>query len=64
MSYGDIQKYTDIYIFGFKELEECSSWASRNGTVQMFFLTSNRNMFAGKAFGCVVRAYYFQRQAS
>ena len=23
-------------------------WASRNGAVQMFFLTSSRNMFAGK----------------
>ena len=33
--------------FAFKELEECSFWASRNGAVQMFFLTPKKNMFAG-----------------
>ena len=37
-----------IQTFAFKVLQECSSWASRNGAVQMFFLTPNRNMFAGK----------------
>ena len=38
--------YRDILIF--KALQECSSGASRNGVVQMFFLTPNRNMFVGK----------------
>ena len=43
--------YRNIQTFAFKVLQECSSWASRNGTapfLQMFFLTPNRNMFAGK----------------
>ena len=31
--------YRNIQIFPFKVLLECSSWASRNGAVQMFFLT-------------------------
>ena len=30
--------YRNIQTFAFKELEECSSWASRNGAVQIFFL--------------------------
>ena len=29
-------------------LQECSSWASRNGAVQIFLFTPNWNMFAGK----------------
>ena len=29
-------------------LQECSYWASRKGAVQIFFLTPNRNMSAGK----------------
>ena len=29
-------------------IKESSSWASENGTLQMFFLTPNRNMLAGK----------------
>ena len=29
-------------------LQECSSCMSRNGAMQIIFLTSNRNMFAGK----------------
>ena len=40
--------YRNIQTFAFKVLQECSSWASRNGAVQLFFLTPNRNMFAGK----------------
>ena len=40
--------YRNVQTFAFQVLRECSSWASRNGTVQMFFLTSTRNMFAGK----------------
>ena len=34
--------------FAFKVFEECSSLPSRNGALQMFFLTPNRNMFTGK----------------
>ena len=50
--------FKEIYtnIFAFKVIQECSSWASRNGVVQIFFLTPHRNIFAGKfvrkVFGC------------
>ena len=40
--------YRNIQTFAFKVLQECSSWASRKGAVQIFFLTPNRNMTAGK----------------
>ena len=42
--------YKKIQTFAFKVFRECSenAWASRNGVVQMFFLTPTRNMFAGK----------------
>ena len=40
--------YRNIEMFTFKVLQECSSWASRNGAVQMFLLTQNRIMFAVK----------------
>ena len=42
--------YKNIQTFAFKVFRECSenAWASRNGVVQMFFLTPTRNMFAGK----------------
>ena len=40
--------YRNIQAFAFKVLQDCRSWPSRNGAVQMFFVTSNRNMFAGK----------------
>ena len=40
--------YRNIQTFAFKVLQECSSWASRNDAAQMFFLTPNRNKFAGK----------------
>ena len=30
--------YRNIQTFAFKVLQECSSWASRNGAVQIFFL--------------------------
>ena len=42
------QTYRNIQTFAFKVLQECSSWASRNGVVQILFLTPQRNMFAGK----------------
>ena len=35
----------NIQTFAFQVLEESSSWESRNGAVQMFFLTPTRNMF-------------------
>ena len=37
--------YRNIQTFAFKVLQECSSWASRKGAVQIFFLTPNGNMF-------------------
>ena len=44
-SYGDIQKLRTSAIKG---LQECSSWASRNDAVAMFFLTPNRKTLSGK----------------
>ena len=41
----DIQQYTDIY---FQSTSRMQFRASRNGAVQMFFLTPNRKMFVGK----------------
>ena len=35
--------YKNIQTFAFEVLRKCSSWASRNGAVQMFFLTRTRN---------------------
>ena len=40
--------YRNIQTFAFKVLQECSSWASRNGAVQISFLTLHKNMSAGK----------------
>ena len=40
--------YRNIQSYALKVLPECSSWTSRNGAVQIIFLTPNRNMFAGK----------------
>ena len=39
--------YRNIQTFAFKVLQEYSSLVSRNDSAQMFFLTRNRNMFAG-----------------
>ena len=43
---GKLQRFnaTDTSI----EMQECSFWTSRNSALQMFFLTPNRKMFAGK----------------
>ena len=54
--------YRSIQTFAFKVLQECGSWASRNSEVQMFFLTTNRNLFAGifvksERFLAVLREY-------
>ena len=40
--------FRNIQTFSFKVLQECSSWPSRNGASQYFFLTPNRNMIVGK----------------
>ena len=37
--------YRNIQTFAFQVLQEWGSWASRNGTVEIFFLTPTRNMF-------------------
>ena len=37
--------YRNINRFDFQVLRECSSWASRNGAVWIFFQTPTRNMF-------------------
>ena len=37
--------YRNLQTFAFQVLRECSSWASRNGAVQILFLTPARNMF-------------------
>ena len=40
--------YRNIQTFALKVIQECRSWATKNGAVQMFLLTPNRNMFSGK----------------
>ena len=40
--------YRDILTFACKVVQKCSYWASRNRVVKIFFLTPQRNMFAGK----------------
>ena len=47
--------YRNIQTFDFKMLRECSSWASRNGAVQMFFTDTNQKHI----FGCVCRSIFF-----
>ena len=44
--------YRNILTFAFKMFRESSSWASGNCAMQMFFLTTNRNMFAEKFVNC------------
>ena len=46
--------FTGMHKFAFQVLRECSFWASRNGAVQMFFLTPTRK----PDFGCVARVYF------
>ena len=41
--------YRNIQTFAFKVIQECNSWMSRSGPVQMFFLTPNRSTLAGKS---------------
>ena len=40
--------YRNTETFAFQVFQECSSWVSRNGAVQMFSLIPTRKMFAGK----------------
>ena len=42
------EKYRHLQTFAFQVLRECSSLSSTKGTMQMLFLKSARNMFAGK----------------
>ena len=59
--------YRNIQAFALKVLQECSSWAARNGPVEIFCYNT-RNMFSEtfvkseKVFGCVAGAYYFHYQ--
>ena len=61
---------TNIQTFASKVLQECSSWVSRNGAVQMFFSDTNQKHVSWKIckvrkiFGSVSGAYYFQCQVS
>ena len=43
-----VRKFILWKYIGLQVLREYSSWASRNGAVQMFFLAPARNMFAVK----------------
>ena len=45
--------YRKIQTFAFPVLREYTSWAYKNGAVQMFFLALTRNMFAEKCIKCV-----------
>ena len=62
--------YINIQTFAFEVLQECSSWASRNGAVQMFSSDTKQNndcwniFKVRKVFGCIAGAYYFQCQVS
>ena len=40
--------YRNIQTFALQVLQQYNSWASRNGAVSIFYLTSTRNMFVGK----------------
>ena len=42
------EMYRNIQTFAFWVHGECSSWVSRNRAVPIFFLTSTRNIVAGK----------------
>ena len=41
--------YRNMQTSAFQLLRECSSWASRNGAVQMFFSDTNQK----HVFGCI-----------
>ena len=60
--------YRNTQTFAFKVLQECSSWAPRNGAVQIFFSDTKQKHVCWKIckvrkdFGCAGAAYYFQSQ--
>ena len=60
--------YRNMQTFAFKVLQECSSWASRNGAVQILHHKKHVcwNIFKvrRKFFDSVAAAYYFQCQKS
>ena len=66
-SYGDIQKYTDIF---FESASRMQFLGISNYAVQMFFSDTKQSKVGWeifkvrKIFGCVARAYYFQCQVS
>ena len=40
-----MEVYSNLQTFAFQVFWECSSWATRNGVVQLFFETPTRKMF-------------------
>ena len=54
--------YRNIQKFAFKVLQECSSWASRNGAVQMCKVHNAKSKCkickVRKIFSCAAGAYY------
>ena len=63
--------YRNIQAFAFKVIQECSSWESRKGPVQLFFLTQKKKKNAcqkickgRQVFGCVAGACYFECRVS
>ena len=64
--------YRNIQAFAFKVIQECSSWESRKGAVQLFFLTPKKKkknacqkICKGRqVFGCVAGACYFECRVS
>ena len=58
-----IEIYRNIQTFAFQVIWEYSSWACRNGAVQMVFVTPTKSMLAGKflkvskVFGCVTGVF-------
>ena len=64
--------YRNIQAFAFKVIQECSSWESRKGAVQLFFLTPKKKKKSAcqkickgrQVFGCVAGACYFECRVS
>ena len=64
--------YRKLQTFTFKVIQECSSWESRKGAVQLFFLTPKKKkknacqkICKGRqVFGCVAGACYFECRVS
>ena len=65
--------YRNIQAFAFKVIQECSSWESRKGPVQLFFLKKKKKKKKNacqkickgrQVFGCVAGACYFECRVS